>query len=292
CTATPIQNFYILTIVGAWFGHSYLFPGLLLAGDTGSHIARFLEMRVGFQQGVFPVWSNYQFLGSPLLEFTGPLTYVVGGILDLAVKDPVCTAKALLFVAHLATGWLFYGLLRRFGIIPPAALVAAIGFSSSFAVLNLFLYRGVYPQAFTILFVILLFYAAEGLMRDAKHQTRDWLIVALSTAGIIINHQPHGLFVSAYFGLFTIASLLLGRWPWRNLVALIGAGAMGVIISLFALVPMIAEADRVMINPELGLYHFRLPTLHRLGLLVFWQNTRMPGGTEWWAYLGLVFVAI
>jgi hypothetical protein len=291
-TASPIQNFLILTILGAWLGHSYLFPGLLLAGDTGSHIARFLEMRTGFQQGVFPDWSNYQYLGSPLLEFTGPLTYVVGGILDLVVKDPVCTAKALLFIAHLATGWLFYVLLRRFGIIPPASLVAAIGFSSSFALLNLFLYRGVFPQAFTILFVILLFSAAEGLMVDAAHRARDWLMFALSTAGIIINHQPHGLFVSAYLGLFTIASLLLGRWPRRNLPALIGAGTMGVIISLFALVPMMVEADRVMITPELGLYHFRIPTLHRLALLVSWQNTRMPGGTEWWAYLGLVLVAI
>jgi hypothetical protein len=291
-TATPIQNFYILTIVGAWLGHSYLFPGLLLAGDTGSHIARFLEMRVGFQQGAFPTWSNYQYLGSPLLEFTGPLTYVVGGILDLAVKDPVCTAKALLFMAHLATGWLFYGLLRRFGIIPAASLTAAIGFSSSFALLNLFLYRGVFPQAFTILFIILLFFSAEGLMRDTKHQTRDWLIFAVSTAGIIINHQPHGLFVSAYLGLFTIGSLLLGRWPWRRLLALMGAGTMGAMISLVALVPMVAEADRVMINPELGVYHFRIPTLQRLALLVFWQNTRMPGGAEWWAYLGLVFVAI
>jgi hypothetical protein len=291
-TATPIQNFFILTIVGAWLGHSYLFPGLLLAGDTGSHIARFLEMRAGFQQGVFPDWSNYQYLGSPLLEFTGPLTYVVGGVLDLAARDPVCTTKALLFTAHLASGWLFYGLLRRFGIIPPAALVAAIGFSGSFALLNLFLYRGVFPQAFTILFVILLFYAAEGLMHDTKHQARDWLMFALSTAGIIINHQPHALFVSAYLGLFTIASLLLGHWPWRNLPALIGAGTMGLIISLVALVPMVVEADRVMITPELGLFHFRIPTLQRLALLVFWQNTRMPGGTEWWAYLGLVFAAV
>jgi hypothetical protein len=291
-TATPIQNFYILTILGAWLGHSYLFPGLLLAGDTGSHIARFLEMRVGFQQGAFPAWSNYQYLGSPLLTFTGPLTYVVGAVLDLAVKDPVCTAKALLFVAHLATGWLFYGLLRRFGIIPPASLAAAIGLSGSFALLSLFLHRGVFPQAFTILFVILLFYAAEGLMRDPKHQARDWLIFTVSTAGIIINHQPHGLFFSAYLGLFTITSLFLGRWPWRNLPLLISAGTMGVIISFVAWVPMVVEADRVMINPELGLFHFRTPTLDRLALLVFWQNTRMPGGTEWWAYLGLVFVAI
>src|SRR4029077_13403585 len=34
------------------------------------------------------------------------------------------------------------------------------------------------------------------------------------------------------------------------------------------------------------------PTLHRLALLVLWQNTRMPGGTEWWAYLGIVFVTL
>ena len=291
-TATPMENFAILTIAGAWLGHSYLFPGLLLAGDTGSHIARFLEMRVGFQQGDLSVWSNYQYLGSPLLGFTGPFTYIVGGILDLAVKDPVCTAKALLFAAHLATGWLFYALLRRLGIISPAALVAAIGFSGSFALLNLFLYRGVFPQAFTILFVILLFYAAEGLMRDTKHRPRDWLIFALSTAGIIINHQPHGFFAGAYIGLFAIASLILRRWDWRRLPALIGAGTMGVIMSLAALVPMIAEADRVMISPELGLYHFRIPTLSRLALLVYWQNTRTPGGKEWWAYLGLVFVVL
>jgi hypothetical protein len=291
-TATPIQNFWILTIIGAWLGHSYLFPGLLLGGDTGSHIARFLEIRVGLQQGVLPSWSNYQYLGSPLLEFTGPLTYIIGGILDLAIKDPVCTTKALLFVSHLASGWLFYALLRRFGIVPPGSLVGAIGFSSSFAILNLFLYRGVFPQAFTILFLILLFYAAEGLMRDVKHQARDRLIFTVSTAGIIINHQPHGFFAGAYLGLFTVASLLIGRWPWRRLPTLIGAGTMGVVMSLVALVPMITEADRVMISPELGIYHFRIPTLNRLALLVVWQNTRMPGGTEWWAYLGIVFVAL
>jgi hypothetical protein len=291
-TATPVQNFFILTIIGAWLGHSYLFPGLLIAGDTGSHIARFLEMRTGFQQSVLPTWSNYQYLGSPLLAFTGPLPFVVGGILDLVLEDPVCTAKALLFFGHLATGWLFYGLLRRFGIIPPASLVAAIGFSGSFALLNLFLYRGVFPQAFTILFIILLFYAAEGLMRDTNHRARDWLMFVLSTAGIIINHQPHGLFAGAYLALFAVASLLLRRWHWRRLPALIGAGTIGVMISLVALVPMIVEADRVMITPEDGLYHFHIPTLDRLALLVFWQNTRMPGGMESWAYLGLVFIAL
>jgi hypothetical protein len=77
--ATPWQSFSLLTITVAWLGHAYLFPGVLLGGDTGSHIARFLEVREGFAAGTLPQWTNFDYLGSPLLGFTGPLTYVVGG---------------------------------------------------------------------------------------------------------------------------------------------------------------------------------------------------------------------
>ena len=44
---------------------------------------------------------NYQYLGSSLLGFTGPLTYVVGGAMDVVVRDPVVTAKGLLLALHL-----------------------------------------------------------------------------------------------------------------------------------------------------------------------------------------------
>src|SRR5690242_16919735 len=32
-----------LSILLAWLGHAYFIPGVLLGGDTGTHIARFLE---------------------------------------------------------------------------------------------------------------------------------------------------------------------------------------------------------------------------------------------------------
>ena len=39
-TASTGEAFVLLLILTAWFGHSYLNPGILLGGDTGSHIAR------------------------------------------------------------------------------------------------------------------------------------------------------------------------------------------------------------------------------------------------------------
>lgn len=201
-SANAAQSFAILTIIVAWLGQAYLFPGVLLGGDSGTHVARFLEVRAGLEAGSLPQWTNFDYLGSPLLGFTGPLLYVVGGALDLLVRDPVATAKILLFATHLAAGWAFYALLLRLGIARNAALLAAVGFAGSFAALHLFLYRGVFPQALTILFLVLIFYAAEGIMRAGAKLWRDWLIFALSVGGMIVNHQPHALFAALYLGLY------------------------------------------------------------------------------------------
>ncbi len=290
--ATPGQAFALLTIVVAWLGQAYLFPGLLLGGDTGSHIARFLEVREGLLAGGLPQWTNFDYLGSPLLGFTGPLLYVVGGSLDVLVRDPVATAKILLFAAHLAAGWVFYALLLRLGVGRVAAMLAAIGFAGSFAILHLFLYLGVFPQAFTIVFLVSAFYAAEGIMRRVGALWRDWLIFALSVGALILNHQPHALFAGLYLGLFGAASLALGRWDRRRLWALASAGIIGVGIALVAVAPIIVEADWVMIEPGSGFFRFHLPTWRRLSQLVVWRSWRTTWGIDYWAYLGIVLTGL
>ena len=123
-TATQAQVLALLSILLGWLGQCYLFPGVLLGGDTGSHIARFLEFRQAFASGAFPAWTNYQYLGSPLFGFTGPLTYLVGGALDLLIRDPTVTAKTVLFTLHVASGLAFYWLLLRIGITRVAALAS------------------------------------------------------------------------------------------------------------------------------------------------------------------------
>jgi len=290
--ATPWQGFVLLTIIAAWLGQAYLFPGVLLGGDTGSHLARFLEVREGLTAGTLPQWTNFDYLGSPLLGFTGPLLYVVGGALDILIHDPVITAKILLFTTHLAAGWVFYALLLRLGISRMPAMLAAIGFSGSFAALHLFLFRGVFPQAFTIIGLVLIFYAAEGMMRTAGILWRDWLIFSLSVGGLIVNHQPHALFIGLYLGLFGGASLILGRWDWSRLWAVATAGIAGVGISLVAVVPIIVESSWVMINPSSDLLLLHLPTWSRLLHLISWRDTRTTWGSDYWAYLGIVLVVL
>ena len=157
-TATPAQGFCLMLLLVAWTGHAYLGRGVLLGGDTGTHIARFLEVARGLEGGRLPTWTNYQFTGAPLLWFTGPFTYVVGGALAWALGSAVVAAKAILFTMHLAAGWAFYAWMRRLDLTPTTSALAAALFSGCFAILHLFLYRGVFPQAFT-----------PGLPRAAVH---------------------------------------------------------------------------------------------------------------------------
>ena len=47
-----------------------------------------------------------------------------------------------------------------------------------------------------------------------------------------------------------------------------------------------------MIEPENGLFGFRLPTLSRISQLFLWHITRQNWGTDYWAYLGLGLIIL
>ena len=291
-SATPAQAAVMLTFIAAWTGHAYLSPGLLLAGDTATHVSRFLEVAVGLRDGGLPTWTNYQYMGAPLLWFTGPLTYVLGGVITLVTGDAVAAFKVFLFVCHMGAGWLFFAFMRRLAFRPVAAMLAAAGFAGCFAHLHLFLYRGVAPQALTILLLVLLFHAAEGLMAHRGRPWVNWLCIALSNAGLIVNHQPHALFAAFYLAVFGGFSLLLGRWRWRAVPALILAATAGVLMAAIAILPVLAESDWVMIEADGGLFRLHAPTLMRLGNLLMWRDTRTTWGYDYWAYLGLTLVVL
>jgi hypothetical protein len=285
--ATVTEAFVVLTLFLVWTGHSYGFPGVLLAGDTATHISRFLEVKIGIQNGVLPAWTNYQYMGAPLLWFTGPLIYVLGGALSFVLGDPTRAAKVLLFSMHMAAGYLFYALLLRIGRGRMAALITSVCFSGCFAIQHLFFYRGVFPQSLTLVFVALLFFAADGLLRDRGRPWLNALGFSWATAGLTINHQPHALFAAAYLLIFTVAALWSGWWSPRSLPTLVIAGCLGVITSTLAVLPTIAEADWVMIEPGEQPFHLHIPTPARLLHLVLWRDTRTTWGIDYWAYLGL-----
>ena len=285
---TAAEFWVVGAVLIAWMGHAYLASGLMLGGDIGTHVSRFLEVSRGLDQGRLVGWTNYQYIGAPLLWFTGPFSYVVGGGLTWALGgDAVLAAKVLLFGLHMAAGLMFLGVLRRLGFGPVPALLAGVGFAGSFAHLHLFLYRGVLPQAFTILFMVLVFWGADGLLRGRGARWLNALGFGLATGGLIVNHQPHALFVGAYLALFGVVALWAGFWRWRGVPVLAAAGVLGVVAGAVAVVPVLLEADGVMIEPEGGLFGLRVPTLARLWELVAWGRSLTGTGTDYWAYLGL-----
>lgn len=284
------QYSVLLLATLVWLGHYCFVPGVLLGGDTATHIVRFREVREALLSDRPPLWTNDQYLGSPLLIFTGPLLYLIGGAIDIVVRNPVLTAKIILFVTKVATGVAMYRLIRRLGCGRAAAWAAACGMAGAFAYVHLFLYRGVFPQSLTILFLVLLFHAAEGIMRPARRLAGAWLLFALMTAGLIVNHQPHALFASFYLAIFGAISLAFGRWSWRRLPALLAAGVLGVVASTIAVVPILVEAPWVMIEPGSAMMHVRLPGVIRLWHLLAWRDTRTTWGPDYWAYLGIVLV--
>ena len=289
-TATGAEAWALLTILVAWFGHSYLGSGVPLGGDTGSHVSRFLEVARGLDAGTLSGWTNYQYAGAPLLWFTGPLTYMVGGAIAWVVRDAVVATKIVLFSMHMLSGWLYFAFLRRLGVRAMPAVVVAAGFAGSFAHLHLFLFRGVIPQALTLVFLVMLFHAADGLMRGRGARWANGLMFGLATAGLIVNHQPHALFAAAYLAVFGAAALLVGFWHWRGVPGLVAFGLLGAAASVAAVLPVVVEADWVMIEPEGALFGVHLPTARRLLNLVLWRNTRTTTGIDYWAYLGLGFV--
>lgn len=286
-TATHSEAFLVLTIIVGWCGHAYFGAGVLLGGDMATHISRFNEVQRGLQAGELPQWTNYQFAGAPLLWFTGPFTYVVGGLIAFAVHDAVLATKLLLFTLHLLAGWAYFAFLRRLGIRPVAAMLVSAGFASAFAMLHLFLFRGVVPQAFTIVFVVLLFYAADGLMRRQGQRWLNMLVFSLTTAAMIINHQPHALFAAFYLAVFACVACICGVWRVRNAPALVAAGLLGVITSAVAVVPVLFESDWAMIEPDGPIFQWQWPTVHRLLDLIVWRNVRTNWGVDYWAYMGL-----
>ncbi len=290
--APRLAHLLVITLLLLWLGHAYLFPGVLLGGDSGTHISRFLEVRRGLDQGSLPQWTNYQYLGSSLLGFTGPLTYVVGGALDVVVRDPVVTAKTLLLSLHLVGGWLCYALLRRFGLERFAAAVGALAYAGAFAHLHLFLYRGAFPQAFTICFFLAAFLCADGLMRPGQLRWRDWTGFAFATAGLVVTHQPHAIFVAIYLLVFGCVGCATGHWRWASVGRLATAGALGAAMSAIAVLPVLREAGWVMLEPGGAMFHLQVPSMARLLQLVTWRNTRTTWGTDYWAYLGMVTIGL
>lgn len=275
-----------------WLGHSYLYPGYLLAGDSSAHVVRIAHLAQALRDGDLPAWNNYQYLGSPFLQFTGPLLFWLGAPLALALGDPTAGTKLLLFALFVLGGFAFYRLCLDLGLSRAASLLGAVAYSGSFAHLHVVLIKGNLPQALVLAVLPLALLFLDRVGRDSRPLSPSWAGLAISLAALAWNHQPTAFIAGLFLAVFALGCLLGGRYRWSRIVPLGTAALAGAVLSLGAVVPILAERKHVAIHEDPALVFWFLPDLDFAKKLLVWSFTRTGQGFSNAAYLGLPVVAL
>lgn len=275
-----------------WFSQAFLYPGVLLAGDSNFHIARIAHFRYGLEEARLIYWNNYWHLGMPEYQFTGPLLFWLGGVIDLLFSDPYFTAKLVLFVAQFSSGVFLFVYLRVLQLDRFASLIGAVAYCGAWAHLHMLLYKGALPQAiiFTLLPLGLLY--IEKLARIKRYSTWYWPGLATVLAALFINHPSNGFFGALYLALYSLLSMTVGRFSWRIGPLLLSAAVAAILISLFLLVPVLVERDWVTMENPGSLISFVSPKLESLSYLLLWHYGNTGPGSNFFAYMGLSVLAL
>lgn len=275
-----------------WFSQGYLYPGFLLPGDTGSHMVRAIHTGRAFSEGEMPFWSNHFYMGAPFLEFYAPLFYWGAGAFYALTGSMEWGPKGFLLVANLVAGIGMYGFVRALGESRFAAMVAGLVYAGSWAHGHLILQQGPLPLQLAMAWIPLLFWAGERLFQARGAFGWSWAATALCAGGAIATHQPHGVFAGLYLALYLAARWGLSDRDWRVLPGLLSAGALGVAMALFAVVPHLLEQSYVVSHADAQPPHLTVPSLEYLATLLTWSNMKSSLAPKSAAYLGLSVVLL
>lgn len=275
-----------------WFAQAFLYPGILLGGDTGYHVSRIAHFRYGLEEGKFIFWNNYWHLGMPEYQFTGPLLFWLGGAVDLLFRNPYLSAKLMLFLAQIASGAFLYQYLRVLRIDRFAALLGAVAYCGAWTHLHMLLYKGVLPQAIIFALLPLGLLIIEKLAVIGRHATWYWPGLATVLAALFVTHPTNGFFAALYLALYALVNLLVGRFAWRAVPPMATAAVAAALMSLFLLIPIKLEQDWVTMTAATQMVGLKLPTLESLRYLVVWHFGNTGPGSNFFAYIGLSVIGL
>ena len=204
-------------------------PGLPGTADTPIHFYRTLELARSLPGGSpFPRWAPDLAYGHglPLWIFAPPLPYLVPLALHAAGLSWETSLKGLVMLSALAYALGAYLFARSLWGGRAGLLAAAVYTLAPFALREVLLYGGNYPQYLAIGLFPWLLWAIERSIRLARG--RDAGLLALIYGVIILSHLFHALAVTPVAILF--AAILLPTCPRRRRAA--RATATGLLLGL------------------------------------------------------------
>jgi len=169
----------------------YLAPGQFVLGDSPIHISRIWAAGESLALGKWPSWSFYNYGGFPLLQFYGPLFFVIAGSISDLIGNIDWAAKAVLFLCQSGSAFPVYWWSRSIGSGRQTALIGALAYILCFQHTYSVIWTGALPVALIYLLFPILFLSAERLLSTPS---KRWIILlALTTAAVILCHHGYAL---------------------------------------------------------------------------------------------------
>ncbi len=219
-----------------------LHQGYFASHDGLLHLYRFLGLDRAVQAGVFlPRWfPDFAFgYGHPVLNFYGPLAYYFGQVLRPLGLGLVQAAKGAYAWGAVAAGLGMYLWARRaFGGRPvPAAVTALAYVYAPYHLADLYV-RGALAELWAMAWVPWILWSLAGLLVD--HEPVHLFVSAGLLAALILTHSLSLLIFGPLLFVYTL--LLAGQRGKRSLPWAAGAVALSLALSAFHWLPALAES--------------------------------------------------
>ncbi len=225
----------LLLLIGAVAAQVFFRPGVPQGHDLQSHSwALYATWRSVLDGDPFPRWTPYIGLGVPLLQFYGPLPWLLCWPAMALGASPLVALKSGLVLAQILGAVATWSAVRGLGGSRAAALLGALALS--FAPYRLLdqTYRIAYAEGFAL---ALTPWTLAQAVRVARGEDRV-AALALGTAALVLSHPVTGLLLVPL--ALPLLFLPLWRRP-RRVFALLLAGALGLGATAAFWLPMAAE---------------------------------------------------
>ncbi|MDA1079261.1 MAG: 6-pyruvoyl-tetrahydropterin synthase-related protein [bacterium] len=243
-----------------------------------THGARIAEMTRAVTDGhIPPQWSqNFGYgYGMPLYLFYAPLPYYFGAFVFWLFGSILFSVSSVFFLANLLTIVAAYYLGKRlFGSIG-ALLLSALITLAPYRAVNVFI-RGAISEAWGIAASV---WMLLGLVLVLQKHRHGWVVLALSTAGLLLSHNLITMIFLPFFTLFALVFIVYKK-AWKQAITTLGSTLLGVGMAAYYILPAFLEKSLTQVEGRILTHYFDFH-LHFLYLRQLITPYWGYGGSVW-----------
>lgn len=237
----------------------FFHTGFITMHDN-TQVARVYEMGKSLSQGVFPVRIvqdlGYGF-GYPIFNFYAPLTYYIGGFLDLLGFGSLIAAKIVFFFGIILSGASMYFLVKHyFGKIP--ALVSSIIYLYfPYHAVNVYV-RGDLGETYAYAFLPLVFLGLSQMFNKTEKEKISLklypsvLLSSLSISFVVLSHNLTAFMLLIFLAPFILFNFVFHKEKIRFIKINAIIFVLVFLVTAFYTIPVVFEMKYTNVLSQVG----------------------------------------